>query len=249
MGATIRSELLKLATVRTTAGLASAAVLIAGLLALGVSSVAGEGGNPSIGDPLFLRNLLAGPSLALVTAIVGGVLMSSGEFHHGTAVPTFLATPRRDVVMAAKAVVAVVLGLALATVALATTTAVGSLLAAREGVALLAEVSSTDLRMIATTFALGSFYGVAGMALGALVRNQVGAIGIAIAWSQLIETSVIPTFAPDLAGWMPSGLFASLSGAVRPDLLSVTTAGALLPVYTVGLVAVAWWVLDRADLT
>lgn len=249
MAATIRAELLKLRTVRSTAGLLLGATLIAALLAFGASSVAGDGGNPEIGDPLFIRNLLAAPSLALITAIVGGVLVSAGEFHHGTAVPTFLATPRRSAVIVAKAVAGLVLGVVLAAVALATTLSVGSAVAAGEGVSIVTELTAADARSIATTFALGAFYAVAGVALGALVRNQLGAVSIAIVWSLIVETMLVPMVAPDLAGWLPAGLFASLGGADRPDLVAVEAAVALVPLYAAGLIAAASLTVERADLT
>ena len=101
----IRVELLKLRTTRLTYGLLATA---AGLTAL-FSRDRGGRGRPGKGiGPLYtasgLNAVITAGVWALVLATVMGVTVSSGEFRHSTATLTYLATPHRGRVLAAKAV-------------------------------------------------------------------------------------------------------------------------------------------------
>jgi ABC-2 type transport system permease protein len=98
----VQAELLKLWTTRTARvllGLTAAGT--AGLVTL-VLAFAGRPGQPTLGDDA-LRQLVAAPNGPLtLAALVLGVLGMAGEFRHGTATSTFLVTPARGRVVAAK---------------------------------------------------------------------------------------------------------------------------------------------------
>src|SRR6266702_2398340 len=89
----VRTELLKLRTTRMNYGLLAAAGALTALISVLIASRAGH----AVG--------------------LGGVIVSVGEFRHGTATPTYLAGPHRNRVMIAKIVAAALVGLAFGLVA------------------------------------------------------------------------------------------------------------------------------------
>lgn len=248
MARLMRSELTKLLTVRSTYATLFAAAGIGAVLSLAVSSVAGQGGNPTVADAQFLTNVLSGAGLALVTALVAGVLLASGEYLHGTAVPTYLVAPRRPRVVSAKAVTGALLGVVLAIVAVGSTLGVGALVASGKGGDVFASFDADAWRLLGALVLTGAFYGAAGVAVGSVVRHQVGALGLAIGWSQLIETAVVPTFLPQVDAWLPGGLLASVGGAERPDLADPLVALVLIGMYGALLVVAAAQRTARLDL-
>ena len=99
----IRSEALKLWSVRTTWVMLGIGLVVEGLFAgLYVGLV-------NLKDVGSVREVQSSTGLLMVMMLVLGVLAITTEFRHGTASSTFLATPRRYPVMAAK--LAAVLGL------------------------------------------------------------------------------------------------------------------------------------------
>lgn len=107
-----RSEWLKLRTTRT------AVVLAFGLLL--VTTIATVGSLVSDDQYLsgFQQDLPSSAGFCVLFAILFGILVMTGEFRHGTATPTFLVSPLRERVVAAKAIASVAGGATLALAAL-----------------------------------------------------------------------------------------------------------------------------------
>lgn len=139
---------------------------------------------PSTGLATVLYSLAA--SVGYVFPLLIGTLMVTAEFRHQTLTPTFLATPRRGLVMWAKIVVGIALGVLYAV--LAVVAAVGPSAGFLAGFGLDTEFTSSDtwalLGRIVLSFALWTLVGIG---VGALVRNQVAAIVIVLAFTQFIE--------------------------------------------------------------
>ena len=106
----VKSEFRKVIYSRSSWGLLIAAVFISALstavtvpvLNTESSAIFGISLQETSGVDSVYANAVSG----YIFAIVLGVLIMAGEFRHGTAVATFLTSPRRAVVLAAKLAVA-----------------------------------------------------------------------------------------------------------------------------------------------
>ena len=113
------AEFLKLRTTRTPWVLFGLAVVISGLIAAGF---AGFGGLDAYNEDNPALALAQGASFFGILATVLGILLVTNEYRHGTVMTTFLAEPRRERVLGAKLVIALLAGaaLGLATMAIST---------------------------------------------------------------------------------------------------------------------------------
>ena len=224
----VSAELTKLATTRAARWIVVAAAL---LVALAMSGAVASGGVPpgALATDAGLRTVLEHGGLTAILPLVLGILISAGEYQHGTVVDTFLTEPRRTRVIGAKlvtgALVGVAAGLLCATVAATTATAwyavkdvpldLGSAVALRSGVGIVA---------------WQTLYTVIGVAVGAIVRGQAAAIVAVVAWVFIAETA-LSGLVVSLGRWLPATAARALGNA--PD------AG-LLPQAGGGLVLLAW---------
>jgi ABC-2 type transport system permease protein len=245
----VQAELLKLWTTRTARVLlALAATGTAGLVTL-VLVFAGRPGQPTLGDDA-LRQLVAAPNGPLtLAALVLGVLGMAGEFRHGTATSTFLVTPVRGRVVAAKLLAAAVAGLAIALVAVAVVLAVALPWLPAKGV----EVDLADPGLAARVGGLAAavaLYAGLGTGLGALFRNQFAAVIVGLLWWQggVEDLLVAVLRRPGLGRWLPDGAAAALT-APGDATLAMWAGGLLLAAYGLALALVGGRLVVRRDLS
>jgi len=243
----VRAELTKLATTRLIYGMAAAMAAFA-VLTVAANILDRQGAPPLAADSLPV--LVAAPvTLLSGAALLLGILGMAGEFRHQTVTQTFLVTPDRGRVVAAKLVAYPLAGIALALVILAFTAAVAtgwltakgitpSLLDARLGRVLLGAVLAAGL------------CGLVGVGVAALVRNQVAAlVGVAV-WVLLVEGLLMSLLnAPSsLAKWLPSAAAAALTNPGGAGLSRL--AGALLLAgYALALALAGTRLVVRRDIT
>jgi hypothetical protein len=240
----VRAEWTKLLTTRTWIGLLlGACLLVGGVTALftGLAGSTGDAGQqafPAVTDPAFQRLTLAQISQAAVFALILGVIGMTQEYRHRTATPTFLTTPRRGRVVAAK-----LIGYALAAVPFAVVVAgVGVAVLEVYGRARGASVPLTDgnLRVLLYAGLALVVYAVTGVGVGALVRNQVGAVVGALVYLRVVEPIIaaVPATAPAYQ-WLPGGALAAMTAGAPggPDVLEPWQGAVLLLGY--GLLAAA----------
>jgi ABC-type transport system involved in multi-copper enzyme maturation permease subunit len=200
MDRTIRSEFRKMRTTR------SALSLLAGLIALSVAATWGVAAQAS---PAELATALTRPNalLAIVIALpvfvaVLGIRSYTDEVRHGSVVGTFLATPERRRVLAAKSLVAGAVSAAFGVTAMAAGVATMAVYLVAHHAAL-----TIDAGMIATLSAkavvLATAWGVVGVAIGVIVRQQVGAIVGLLVW-MLIGEGLLSGAMPALTRWLPA---------------------------------------------
>ena len=107
-------------------------------------------------------------------------------------------------------------------------------------------------QMVAAGFVVMAAYGVIGVAVGALVRNQIAAVVGVLVWMNVVEQIVVNSF-PAVGRWMPGGAtdaLLQLGHTINLDgkLLSASVAGLVLVGYTAAAVALALLVTPRRDV-
>jgi ABC-2 type transport system permease protein len=257
----IRVELLKLRTVRLSYGLLAASLVLTALFSILESTRAGTKPAPPLSTAAGLDNVITGGVWSLIFAAILGATLSSGEFRHATATGTYLVTPDRNRVLAAKAAAAAVGGGVFGLLGWAVATGVGLSFVAAHGYG--------DPLSVATIarYAAGHVVGAAllaaiGAVLGSLIRSQlIVVIGILV-WSIVIESilgglfnSVRPylpyTAATTLAG---SGLGTAAFGPAHEAVASASplpfaAATALLAAILVVIAVIAARTTVRRDVS
>jgi ABC-2 type transport system permease protein len=231
----VRAEWTKLFTTRVWIGLLIGAIALAVLSTVILAAYAGNAdvGIPPVGDPVFEELALAGPANSVVLMLVLGVIGMTQEYRHRTATPTFLTTPHRGRVVIAKLVAYALVAVPFALVVTAVNYAVlAALTAGRDAVPAL---TGDNLRVAVTSALALVIYTLIGIGLGALVRNQVGAIVGGLVYLFVVEP-LIRQFIDPAYKWLPGGGLEALTATFQgPDLLEAWQGGVLLLGY--GLVA------------
>ena len=207
----VRAELAKLRTIRLFPGVAAAMTAFAVLTVVAVVTTAGRQGNPPLSGA-DLPALIGAPATLLSgAALLLGILGMTGEFRHHTITQTFLTTPDRGRVVAAKLAAYALAGIALAVFTLAVTAAVALVWLHAKGLGV--PVASGALgRVLAGTLLAAGLCGLVGVGVGALVRNQVAALVGVLVWVVVVEGLLLSlVHAPGLGRWLPSAAAAALT--------------------------------------
>jgi ABC-2 type transport system permease protein len=198
----LAAELLKLRTTWVTYVLLGVSVLVTALTAAAVASSAELAADPALA-------LAESVTFSSFLALVAGILLTTNEYRHGTITSTFLVTPSRPRVLAAKLLAGGVAGAAFGAVvaAVAFGIAVPWLSGSEEEIAVGAQLFEAVGRLLAVYV----LYALVGVAAGAIVQNQVGAIVATIGWLFVIE-QIISVLSALVAGDVGE------EGAVAPYL-------------------------------
>ena len=236
----VRAEWTKLFTTRVWLGLLlGASLLVAGFSAL-ITGFAGaeqngQPGLPAVGDPQFEQVALSQATGASVLFLILGIIGMTQEYRHRTATPTFLTEPRRWRVVAAKLGAYALAAVPFAVLVMAVNVLVVSVYAGARGAA--PSLSGDNIRVVLTSGLVLVIYALIGVGIGALLKNQVGAIVGALVYLFVVEGLVRSI--PATSGaykWMPGGAMEAMTATFQgPDLLSAWQGGLLLVGY--GLVA------------
>jgi ABC-type transport system involved in multi-copper enzyme maturation permease subunit len=192
-------------------------------------------------DPEYITTLLSQTATAATFVLLLGIIAMTGEFRHMTITSTFLSTPRRRRVLAAKMVLFGAIGTAAALLAIVTVLITAALaLLPFEHAPITADAVVTVSVGTVVGFAL---YAVLGVSLGALIRSQIGAIILALVWVLLLEALVGLAF-PSVAKWLPGGALASVMDvSLRADMAGQFTSADRLPAWGGVLVLLAYSVV------
>ncbi len=243
----IHAELAKLRTTRTTPVLLAAMAAYAIITVIFNVTVAGTQGNPPL-DADSLRHLVASPSRVVAgAALLVGILAMAGEFRHQTITQTFLVTPDRGRVVAAKLAAGALVGLVFGVASTVVVLAVGLPWLAAEGVPI--QLTGAVGQKAAGVLAAAALSGLLGVAVAALVRNQVAAVVGALLWFLLVE-GILPAVlrAPTLPMWLPGGATAALTDPGGQHL-SMWAGGLLVAGYGLVLAAIGSRLTLRRDIT
>lgn len=232
----VSAEVFKLRTTRTFYGLTGGAIGFVLVIALLGALLDSE--TPQLNDLMQIA------FFAQLIALVLGVLCVTTEFRHGTITPSLLVAPWRSRLMVAKLAATLLAALAL------------GLLAALL-IALIVAVTGGDsddaLALIAGCTLVTALYAALGIGLGALIRNQVGAIIGALVYVLLLEglIGLIPGIRDVIPKYGITGAANALSATDpgNPDVLDQLPGGLLLAGYAGVFLIAGIAVMRRRDVT
>ena len=245
MARLVAAEWLKLRTTRILWGAVPAVVLLSAVAVAGLvlsSEVAGVALlEPTEGVRQAALHLT---STGAVLVMVLGIIISAGEYRTQTATDTFLTTPRRSRVVAAKLAIGAILGLGLGAISTAVGLPAAYLWFEAEGAAFPAGDQEVWL-ILGGVVLYASLFAILGVAFGSLVRNQVVAIVSALTFVLLLE-QLITQAGASIAEWLPGNAGAAI---VRTpgDFLDPGAGAALLLAYALAIALVGMLVVARRD--
>ncbi len=237
MKALVRSELLKQRSTRTTLALFATTI---GLVLLAVLLHGFGLRAESLRDQhVQLMVLGRGEFLGVLFAALLGALSVTAEIRHGTIRPTFLFSPRRSRVVAAKVSVSVAIGAGFGLVAGAVAVAAGTAALRARGIDVQLD-RGDDALLVVGAAAAAALWAAIGVGIGALVRNQVPALIGICAWLLFVEGLLAGDVGGlgDVGRLLPGSAAAAISGQDPGTLLAPATGLALLAAYA-GVAAVA----------
>jgi ABC-2 type transport system permease protein len=243
--AALRAEILKLRTTKTILALIGS---MAGLVLLIVLlHVMASNSVPTRSRELSIL-MEGGVVLGSTFAALAGAMSITSEIRYGTIRPTFLGIPQRGQVIAAKAITSIAAGLLTGLVAATLAVAVGAIAITARGDSM--QLSGADYaRLIAGGAGAAALLAGIGLGVGAVVRNQVGAIIGLFIWLEIVE-NVIGDSAPKVARYLPGDLARGIAGqqAGTQQPLPLAISLLLLIVYAAVAAAIGWRAITHRDL-
>jgi ABC-type transport system involved in multi-copper enzyme maturation permease subunit len=240
----INAELLKIRSTRTTIGLAlgmTALILLFALLS-GLLTKA-----PHLMGSQDQLGLLTVGSFSGVFSALAGIMLITSEYRYGTIRPTFLFSPRRSRVLAAKLAAGLLAGLAFGVAGQALGFGIGIAILDARGIPYAPGSGATAL-LLGGTLAASALWGAIGVGLGAILRNQVGAIIALLAWGFVVE-NLLFAFVPSVGRFAPAHAQNGLFGLTTKHLLSPAAGAATLIAWTAALAAVGVVLAARRDVS
>lgn len=237
MSALMHAELLKLRTTRTFAAVVGTATVLS-LVLVALGAILGAETNP--------HALFTNTSITYIIVLLGAVAMT-GEWRHRTVTGSVLAAPDRVRLLAAKALAYAVAGIVLSLLVTVATMLVGTLILDARGETTLGVGGLADV--LWRNLAVAALLGPLGVAVGALVRNQIVTVVALIAMAAVLEPAIVQV-APEVGRFgplasVPEGV---LGGPDTAALLAPGIALAVLAAWALALFAAAAWRLRRRDL-
>ena len=235
VGTLVRAEFKKISSTRLWWGLLLGAVVWTILWALltagfaGVDPGGGQPTSPGLDTAEGIRGVYATASFtgAYIFAMILGISGMTGEYRYQTITSTFLVYPKRTLVVWAKMIAHLGMGLVFGLVAVVTAIVAGGVVIVIRGFDL--GFGSEDLW---TSVGLGvvavAIWTLMGIGIGTLIRNQIAAILVAVFITFLLEPLL--TF----------GLNAADLGDVA-KYLPTTASSALLSPAELGFAYLDWW--------
>jgi ABC-2 type transport system permease protein len=242
--AQLRAELLKHRSTYTNLGLflAMLGLVLLAVLLHGVALPAERLESGSDQVQVFRFGSLLG---ALFAGLVGAMSIT-GEIRHGTIRPTFLITPRRGRVVAAKIAAGGLVGIVFGLVAVGVAVGVGSAALAARGIPITLDGSDYTL-MPAGGIAAAALWAPLGLGLGALLRNQVATLVAIFLWLFFIENLLID-FVPGAGKVAPGAAAAAITGLDPETLLAPPAGAVLLALYAAAAAMAGWIATIRRDV-
>lgn len=234
-----RAELTKLRTTRTMRWLWAIAIVVI---------IVGNYSTASSADPADLTghvrdqtfHLVGAVNLSLIALLVG-VRSITDEYRYSTISWTLLTQPHRRAALIVKALVAGLLGVLIGLTTELLGLAVAVLAFNGRGGEL--DIDAGDVAAILGLTLSAGMLAVVGVAIGALIRNQLVAVALVLVWMLAVE-NLGGAVLGGLVDYFPGQAARSL-GAAGESGSSALVAGGVLSVYVLVLLAVAARDFDR----
>jgi ABC-2 type transport system permease protein len=239
-----RAELLKVRSTRTTLGLLLGMIALILLFSLltGLLSKAG-----TLSSTENQRQLLSLGSLAGLFSALAGVLLVTSEYRYGTIRPTFLFTPRRPRVLAAKLIAGLLAGIVFGVIGEGVGFAIGYLTLDARGISF--SLGGGDVALLVLgTLAATALWGAMGVGLGAILRNQVGAVITLLAWGFIVD-NLLFGLVPSVGRFTPTRAQDAFIGLTTEHLLSPAAGGLVLVAWVAVLAVIGLPLVTRRDVT
>jgi len=249
VSALIRAELLK---VRTTRGWYAYLVVLVLLSGFAAAADVGSSEDARRSALEFQVGLVEAAGFAGLLALILGITTVTVEFRHGTITPTFLTTPTRERVLAAKAVAVSLVALLFFLVALVVIAAVAVTWLTVVDAQL--HLGSGELWERIGQTALGAvLWGVIGVAVGSVVHSQVAALVGTLIWIFVVESLLWALLGwrdlEGVASYLPFRALDAADGTGGEDLLSYGGGVAVSLAWIAGLGAAGVVRTRRRDIT
>jgi ABC-type transport system involved in multi-copper enzyme maturation permease subunit len=238
-----RAELLKIRSTRTTVGIVLGMIALVLLFSL-LSGLVTKA--PSLVSAEDQRGLLSVGSLAGVFSALAGIMLVTSEYRFGTIRPTFLFTPRRSRVVAAKLAAGLLAGILFGVVGEGLGFGIGYASLAGRGIEYALNGGETTLLLLGTLAGV-ALWGALGVGVGMIVRNQVGAIIGLLAWGFVAE-NLLFAFVPSVGRFAPVHAQDALIGLTTDHLLPAAAGGVVLLAWTIAFALAAIVLAARRDV-
>jgi ABC-2 type transport system permease protein len=243
--AQLRAELFKRRSTRT--GLALLAALL-GLVAVAVLlHVVGFSAEDLGSKSNQLHVFNPGQLLGSLFAALLGAMSITGEIRYGTIRPTFLVTPWRARVVAAKVGASILLGAGFGLAAGALAAGVGAGALNARGIEVQLDAGDYALLLAGGT-ASAALWAAIGVGVGAVVRDQVPALVGLCAWLLFVEGLLVGDILEDIGRFTPGAAAAALSGQDSDTLLPPALALLLLALYAAAAALTGTRATTRRDV-
>jgi ABC-2 type transport system permease protein len=246
MAGTVISEWRKLRSIPTMWWLLAGTVLLCALGAVGGLMVADIGNRP-LNTGEGLQTALHAVGFGSILAEIAGIIGMAGEFRFGQADQTFLSEPRRGRVVTAKVALYTLVGLIFGLVSAAATLAATWIWLTAKGVGLPLG-QSVIWSSLGGGVASATLSALLGVAIGAVLRNQVVAIITVLAVQAGVE-SVAFQASTSVGRWLPGRAAEALRQLPTDGLLSWRMGALALAAWVVGLLVAGAARTLRNDIT
>ncbi|MDQ2968694.1 MAG: ABC transporter permease [Actinomycetota bacterium] len=248
MNAALRAELFKQRSIRTGFGLFSGMLaLVLFVMLLHGFGVAADNFDTASKQLTVLFGW--GEVLGALFAALLGAMSITGEIHHGTIRPTFLVTPRRRQVVAAKVWASMLIGTGFGLAAGALAAVVGTVALRARGIDVRLDAGDYTL-LITGGAAAAALWAAIGVGVGAIVRNQVPTlVGICV-WLLFVENLLVGDIAGvgNVGRLLPEAAGKAISGQDPNTLLAPALGLAMLALYAAAAAVAGSLATSRRDL-
>jgi ABC-2 type transport system permease protein len=243
----VGAEVFKLRTTRTFYGLVIGALGLVLLIVILACATAGK-------SDITLRDAIGISGFAQVFALLLGIIAVTAEFRHGTVTPSLLVVPDRVKLTLAKLGAALIVGLVLGLVATGLAALIGGLILNARDIPNPLSGSDVTKMVIGGTIAT-ALYAALGVGIGAVVRNQVGAVVGSLVYLFVLENllMIAKPLRDPVAKYGFGGVGNGLTGTGDPTAdhppLDQVPAGLLLALYCAIFLVIGIVLMKKRDIT